>query len=169
VAGWPTWLRVAALVVLAFLVWGSLVELDAWTGSTAVLVGCAVVWLALAVRAWFGGRVALFVAIVPVFVMPAALVGVNFAGPACGIRPIGPEVRTREGEQRLLPVPHEVCRVTLADGSRVTDGGPPRYFFIAFGWAALATALALAHRPSLLVRAEIVVVTWFLAAFALFI
>ena len=110
-----------------------------------------------------------FFAIVPVFVMPTALLGVDFAGPACGIRPFGPEVRTREGEERLLPVPHEVCDVTLADGSRVTDGGPPRQFFIAFGWAALATGLALARRPSLLVRAAFVVVTWLLAAFALFV
>lgn len=167
--GWPTAARVLTLAILSFFVLGGLAEVEAWSGSTAAVVGCALGWAALALRAWSGGRLALFFAIVPVFVMPSALIGVQLAGPACGIRPFGPEVRSREGQERLWPVPHEVCRMTLADGSRVTDGGPPRDFFIAFGWAALATGLALARRPSLPARAGIVVVTLLLATFALFI
>ena len=58
--------------------------------------------------------------------------------------------------------------MVLADGTRVTDGGPPRQFFIAFGWAALATGLVLARRPHLLIRVGLVAVTWLLAAVALF-
>ena len=168
-AGSPTRVRVVLLVVLAVLMAGNLVVLAGWSSSAAAVVGLAVVWVALAAWAWFGGgRVALFFAIVAVFYVPAAFVGTELAEPACVIRPFGPEVETRAPEDRLLPIPHEVCDVTLADGSRVTDGGPPREFFIAFGWAALATGLALVRRPGLLVRAVIVVVTWFAAAFALF-
>ena len=167
-AGWPTWVRAATLLGLAFLAWISSFSLGAFTASTVVLVGCLAVWLGLAVWAVRGGRRALFCATVSLLLTPAALIGVQFAGPACGIRPFGPEVRTREGDERLLPVPHEVCKVTLADGTRVTDGGPSRQFFIAFGWAVLATGLVLARRPGLLARAGLVVATWLLAAFALF-
>jgi hypothetical protein len=137
------------------------------TGSALPALALAGVWLALAVLAWRRGRVALFFLILPVFWLPAGYVGAEFSEPPCGLRPPDPRVVSRDDEFRAVP-PHYVCDLTMTDGRHEFDGGPPASFFIAFGWAALATGLALARRPGPVARAALIAGTWLLATFALF-
>jgi hypothetical protein len=164
---WTTPARAALIVVLGLgvalgvLTYG----LEARSVLPAAVLGAG--WVAAAVNAWRGGRAALFVLVLPVFWMPAGFVGAEFSTHPCALRAPDPSVEARDETFRPLP-PHYVCELAMSDGRKEYDGGPPGAFFIAFGWAALATALALARRPRPIVRGALIAGAWLLATYALF-
>ena len=143
--------------------------MSSWPRSArAAALLLLVAWATLACFAWRGGRRALFFLVVPIFFAPALEVGLKLSPMPCGIRSFDdPRVVDRRSEFRWL-LPHEVCVLTTVDGGREIDGGPTHEFPLAFGWAALATALVLLRRPGWPARLVLLVATWLVATFLLF-
>lgn len=149
------------LALLAtFTLFGATAIADASHVGIVVPIALAV-WAALAPYAWGHGRLALFVAIVPVY-YGLAFAATDQLDAPCSLRAISPAVDGREEVVKWWP-PHPVCELKMADGSREYDGGFPRLLLAPFLWACFASALALVRRPHVGVRAGLIVATWFAA------
>ena len=108
-----------------------------------------------------GGRLALFIAVVPVFYGLAFGVADQLESP-CSDRPLSPAIAEREEVVRWWP-PHPVCEFRMVDGSRKYGGGFPSMLWAPFLWACVALALALLRRPHAGVRAALIVATGLVA------
>jgi hypothetical protein len=160
-SAWPIALRIAVLALLAmFTLVGATAIADASGISVFVPIAVAV-WAALAAYAWGHGRLALFVAIVPVYYGLAFGVADQLDAP-CSLRQTSPAIDEREEIVKWWP-PHPVCELRMADGSREYDGGFPPMLLAPFLWACVASVLALVRRPHVGVRAGLIVATWFAA------
>ena len=155
------------LALLAvFMHFGATAIADA--SGIGILVPIAVtVWAALAAYAWGHGRLALFVAIVPVYYGLAFGVVDQLDAP-CSLRATSPAIDARAEVVKWWP-PHPVCELRMAGGSREYDGGFPPMLVALFLWACVASVLALVRRPHVGVRAGLIVATWFAAALLSFV
>jgi hypothetical protein len=160
-SAWPIELRIAVLALLAvFMLVGATAIADA-SGIGAFMPIAVTAWAALAAYAWGHGRLALFVAIVPVY-YGLAFVVVDQLDAPCGLRELSPAIDGRAEVVRWWP-PQPVCELRMTDGSHEYDGGFSLTLLAPFLWACVASVLALVCRPHVVVRFGLIVATWLAA------
>jgi hypothetical protein len=160
-SAWPIALRIAVLALLAWLMLVGATDFADATGIGVFVPIAMTVWAALAAYAWGHGRLALFVAVVPVYYVVAFFVVDQLDAP-CILRATSPAIDGRGEVVQWLP-PHPVCELRMDDGSREYDGGLPPMLLAVFLGFCVASVLALVRRPRVGVRAGLIVATWFAA------
>lgn len=165
-SAWPNATRLLALALLAVLAFaGATVMADVSRVEHFMPIAMAV-WAVLAAYAWGHGRLALLLAVVPIYYGLAFGVADQLDAP-CSLRPPSPTIDEREAIVRWWP-PHQVCEFRMADGSREYDGGVPAVLLAPFLWACVASVLALVRRPHVGARAGLIVATWFVSMWLAF-
>jgi hypothetical protein len=160
-SAWPLVPKITALALLAVLMlFGASAVVDA-SGVGVVTPIAMAVWAVLAAYAWGHGRLAFFVAVVPVYYGLAFFVADQLDAP-CFYRSTTPAIDELGEVVRWWP-PHTVCELRLVDGSRRYEGGLPHMLLAPLLWACVASVLALVRRPHVGVRAGAIAGTWLVA------
>jgi hypothetical protein len=166
-SAWPLALRITALALLAVcMLFGASAIADASGVDVFVPIAMAV-WGASAAYAWGHGRLAFFLALVPVYYGLAFVVADQLDAP-CSYRATTPAIDELGEVVRWWP-PHPVCELRLVDGSRRYEGGLPPILLAPFLWACVASVLALVRRPRVGARAGLIAGTWLVAVWLAFV